>query len=162
VSTPANGTEIQPLITTIGRKTGNPRTVRVRIYYWNGRLIATSPYPQRKRDWVANILVNPEVVITAGDKTIKVKAKLIDRDLPTKTDIAKHRISWRTAHCPAIEPTSSAFIEFFPQEPPEALFDDANVTRSPLRDPLAGRTIDEILDWQKKGNWYSRPPGGLK
>jgi hypothetical protein len=134
----------------------------VRVYYWNGRLIATSPYPQRKRDWVANILVNPEVVIKAGDKTIKAKAKVIDQDLQTKIQIAKHRISWRSEHCPIIEPTGSAFIEFFFEGAPEALFEQANVTRSPVKEPLAGQNIEEILEWQKKGNWYSRQATDLK
>lgn len=151
---PANGTEIVPKVTTRGRKTGKPHTVQIRVYYWNGRLIATSPYPSIKRDWVPNIMAHPDVVIEAGSKVIKAKGKVLTSDPETTANIAMHRISWRTDHCPVLQPSTDSFVEFFPEIPPEELFDEAIIRHSPLKDPLAASTLDGVLDWQKKGNYY--------
>ncbi len=65
-----------------------------------------------------------------------------------------HRISWRTDHCPVLQPSTDSFVEFFPEIPPEELFDEAIIRHSPLKDPLAASTLDGVLDWQKKGNYY--------
>ncbi len=151
---PANGTEIVPQVTTIGRKSRQPRTVQIRIYYWNGRLIATSPYPTKKRDWVQNVMANPDVVIKARDKVTKAKAKILKGDPATTDRIAMHRISWRTDHCPVFQPSTDTFVEFFPEEPPEELFNEANVRHSLPKDPLAAPTLDGVLKWQKMGNYY--------
>ena len=151
---PANGTEIVPQVTTIGRKSRQPRTVQIRIYYWNGRLIATSPYPTKKRDWVQNVTANPDVVIKARDKVTKAKAKILKGDPATTDRIAMHRISWRTDHCPVFQPSTDTFVEFFPEEPPEELFNEANVRHSLPKDPLAAPTLDGVLKWQKMGNYY--------
>ncbi len=151
---PANGTEIVPKVTTRGRKTGKPHTVQIRVYYWNGRLIATSPYPTKKRDWVQNIMANPDVVIKAGDKVTKAKAKILKGDPVTTDRIAMHRISWRTDHCPVFQPSTDTFVEFFPEEPPEDFFDDTNMRHSLLKDPLAAPTLDGVLEWQEKGYYY--------
>ncbi len=151
---PANGTEIVPQVTTMGRKSGQPRTVQIRVYYWNGRLFATSPYPTKKRDWVQNIMANPDVVIKAGDKVTKANAKILKGDPATTDRIAMHRISWRTDHCPVLQPSTDSFVEFFPEIPPEELFDEAIIRHSPLKDPLAAPSLDEVLEWQKKGNYY--------
>ena len=154
MKTPANGTEIVPQVITRGRKTGEARTVQIRVYYWNGRLIATSPYPTQKRDWVQNIMANPDVVIKSGDKVTKANAKILKGDPATTDSIAMHRISWRTDHCPVLQPSTDTFVEFFPEIPPEELYDEAIIRHSPLKDPLAALSLDEILEWQKKGNYY--------
>ena len=151
---PANGTEIVPQVTTMGRKSRQPRTVRIRVYYWNGRLLATSPYPSQKRDWVQNIMGNPDVVIKAGDKVTKANAKILKGDPATTDRIAMHRISWRTDHCPVFQPSTDTFVEFFPEIPPEELFDEAIIRHSLPKDPLAASTLDGVLEWQKKGNFY--------
>ena len=151
---PHNGTEIVPHVTTTGRKTGQPRTVQIRIYYWNGRLIATSPYPSKKRDWVQNVMAHPEVVIKAGDKVAKARAKILKDDPKTTDHIAMHRISWRTDHCPVFQPTTDTFVEFFPEIPPEEFFLTANIRHSPIKDPLAAETLEGVLEWQKQGKFY--------
>ncbi len=158
METPANGTEIQPLVTTTGRRTGSPHTVRIRMYYWHGRLIATSPYPRIKRDWVPNIVAHPEVTIQSGSAVAKAQGKLLDRDPETRESVIMRRISWRTEHCPILEPTSTSVVEFFTEGPPEALFADAFITHSPDLDPLAASTLEEIVEWQNRGNWNPRQP----
>ena len=154
MQTPANGTEIVPRVTTMGRKSGQPRTVQIRVYYWNGRLIATSPYPSKKRDWVQNIMASPDVTISAAGKTTKAKAKVLKGDPATTERIAMHRISWRTDHCPVFTPNTDTFVEFFPEIPPEELFSDSSIRHSPAKDPLAARTLDGVLEWQKEGKFY--------
>ena len=151
---PANGTEIVPRVTTIGRKSGEPRTVQIRVYYWNGRLIATSPYPTQKRDWVQNIMANPEVVIRLGNKVCKARGRIVAGDTATTDRIAMHRISWRTDHCPVFQPSTDTFVEFFPEIAPEDLYNETNIRHSPLKDPLAAPSLDGVLEWQKKGNYY--------
>jgi len=166
---PANGTEIVPQLTTRGRKTGQPRTVQIRVYYWNGRLIATSPYPTEKRNWVQNVIAYPDVMIHTGNKVTKAKVKILVDDPETTGHIAMHRISWRTDHCPALQPNTDTFVEFFPELAPEELFDEANVRHSPLKDPLAAPTLDGVLEWQKEGHYYeserasvAKPSGHVK
>ena len=41
-----------------------------------------------------------------------------------------HRISWRTDHCPVFQPSTDTFVEFFPEIPPEELFDEAIICHS--------------------------------
>lgn len=153
--TPANGTEIQPLVKTVGRRSGQPRTVRIRIYYWNGRMIATSPYPRIKRDWVQNVVANPRVTIEAGDRLVKARAKLLEQEFDTKANIAMRRISWRTSHCPVLQASTDTFVEFFPESPPEDLYAPDNVTHNPAVDPLAGPTLAAVEAWQQQGKYYT-------
>jgi deazaflavin-dependent oxidoreductase (nitroreductase family) len=158
VETPASGTEIQPLVTTIGRKTGKPHTVQIRVYYWHERLIATSPYPQIKRDWVRNIIANPDVSIVSGSVKTRARTQVITQDPETTQEIAMRRISWRTDHCPVLEPGGTAFVEFFPEVPPDALFQDAFITHSPDLDALAAPTFSGVIEWQTQGDWHLRQP----
>ena len=156
MNAPINGTEIVPHVTTVGRKSGQPRTVQIRIYYWNGRMIATSPYPSKKRNWVENVMASSDVVIKIDDKVTKATAKILKGDPATTDRIAMHRISWRTNHCPVFLPETDTFVEFFPEIPPEELFAESNVRHSPAKDPLAAETIDGVLDWQKQGKFYEK------
>ncbi|NIO06614.1 MAG: nitroreductase family deazaflavin-dependent oxidoreductase [Deltaproteobacteria bacterium] len=154
MNAPANGSEIVPQVTTIGRKSGKPRTVEIRVYYWNGRLIATSPYPSKKRDWVQNVMANPDVVIRSGDKVTKARAKIVKEDPSTTDRIAMHRISWRTDHCPVFQPSTDTFVEFFPEIVPEELYNASVIRHKPEKDPLAAASLEGVLEWQKKGNYY--------
>ncbi|MBI2879967.1 MAG: nitroreductase family deazaflavin-dependent oxidoreductase [Candidatus Tectomicrobia bacterium] len=158
MGTPANGTEIQPFITTVGRETQKPHMVQIRVYYWNGRLIGTSPFPKTRRDWVLNILANPQVTIQTETKVMKATAKVLEKgtDLETKENVARFRIGWRSETCPVFEPDIDAFVEFFPEAPTEALFDDLSVVHSPDRDPLPAPTLPEIMRWQGRGDCYPR------
>jgi deazaflavin-dependent oxidoreductase (nitroreductase family) len=46
-------------ITTIGRKTGKPRRLEIWFHNLDGELFLTGS-PGRKRDWLANLIANPE------------------------------------------------------------------------------------------------------
>ena len=50
-------------LTTIGRRSGAPRTVEIWWFHVDGRFIITGT-PGR-RDWLANVRANPNVVISA-------------------------------------------------------------------------------------------------
>jgi deazaflavin-dependent oxidoreductase (nitroreductase family) len=49
-------------ITTTGRKTGLPRRIEIFFHQFDGELYLTGR-PGSKRDWVANIVVNPEFTL---------------------------------------------------------------------------------------------------
>ncbi len=99
-------------------------------------------------------MAHPEVIIKAGDKVAKAKAKILKGDSKTTDHIAMYRISWRTDHCPVFTPQTDTFVEFFLEIPPEELFAEANVRHSPVKDPLAAETIDGVLEWQKQRKSY--------
>ena len=151
-----HGTEIQPFVTTTGRVSGAARAAQVRVYCWRGRLIATSPYPRTKRDWVSNIEANPHVTLSNGDAHVNATARLVPRgqDQEMKTDVAMMRISWRNGDCPVFEPDEDTFVEFFSDGDPEHLFAPQSVTHTLGRDPLAGDDLDAVRDWQQRGLVY--------
>lgn len=49
-------------ITTIGRKTGEPRRIEIYFHYFDGDYYLTGR-PGRKRDWEANIKANPNFTL---------------------------------------------------------------------------------------------------
>lgn len=49
-------------ITTIGRKTGEPRRIEIYFHHFDGDYYLTGR-PGRKRDWEANIEANPEFTL---------------------------------------------------------------------------------------------------
>jgi deazaflavin-dependent oxidoreductase (nitroreductase family) len=51
-------------LTTLGRKTGEPRTVELRLVYTNGNFYATSSKVDTKH-WCRNMMKNPAVQVTA-------------------------------------------------------------------------------------------------
>ncbi len=76
-------------ITTRGRRTGRPHTVKV----WfgvdeKGRIFVSSV---RDRDWVKNILVNPEVLVTIKDVTVRMKAVEVE----SREDIEVIKKLWK-------------------------------------------------------------------
>lgn len=59
-------------LTTIGRRTGEPRTVEIWWFHVDGRFIITGT-PGR-RDWLANVRANPAVVVSADDQSFDATA----------------------------------------------------------------------------------------
>ena len=51
-------------LTTIGRKTGQPRTIEIWWFRIDGRFIITGT-PGR-RDWYANVLNNPNIIVSTS------------------------------------------------------------------------------------------------
>jgi deazaflavin-dependent oxidoreductase (nitroreductase family) len=76
-----DGASIVAHLTTIGRKSGQPRTVELRILYINGNFYATSSRVESKH-WCQNMLRNPAVKIAAGGETFSCTAvRVTDDDL---------------------------------------------------------------------------------
>lgn len=59
-------------ITTFGRKTGLPRRVEIWWFHVDGRFIITGT-PGR-RDWLANVIHDPRLIVHLGDRDIEATA----------------------------------------------------------------------------------------
>jgi deazaflavin-dependent oxidoreductase (nitroreductase family) len=76
-----DGASIVAQLTTIGRKSGQPRTVELRLLYVNGSFYATSSRVENKH-WCQNMLRNPTVEIVAnGEKFSCTAARRTDDTL---------------------------------------------------------------------------------
>lgn len=62
-------------LTTIGRKTGQPRRIEIWWFRVDGRFVITGT-PGR-RDWLANIRANPDVTIHVAGRDIPARATLV-------------------------------------------------------------------------------------
>ncbi|MGH7798477.1 MAG: nitroreductase/quinone reductase family protein [Candidatus Binatia bacterium] len=76
-----DGSSVVADLTTIGRKTGRPRTVELRFVYQNGCFFASSSRVQGKH-WCQNMLKNPAVVLKVKSEKLSCAAKQVtDEDL---------------------------------------------------------------------------------
>jgi hypothetical protein len=84
ILTPMNlkdGSSVVADLTTIGRKTGLPRTVELRFVYLRGCFYASSARVQGKH-WCQNMLNNPLVEMrVSGEKLICTAKQVIDESL---------------------------------------------------------------------------------
>jgi deazaflavin-dependent oxidoreductase (nitroreductase family) len=71
-----DGSSIVADVTTIGRKTGQPRTVELRFVYQNGCFFASSSRVQGKH-WCQNMLKNPAVELKFGGEKLSCTAKQV-------------------------------------------------------------------------------------
>jgi deazaflavin-dependent oxidoreductase (nitroreductase family) len=76
-------------LTTIGRKTGQPRTVELRLVYHNGSYYASSSKVNGKH-WCQNMIKNPAVTITVMGKTLSCIARQV-----TENKLRKEILSLR-------------------------------------------------------------------
>ena len=74
-----NGASIVADLTTIGRKTGLPRTVELRFTYRQGKFYASSSRVKGKH-WCENLLNNPAVVITLKGQGVAGLAHQVNDD----------------------------------------------------------------------------------
>ncbi|HEX5604986.1 MAG TPA: nitroreductase/quinone reductase family protein [Candidatus Binatia bacterium] len=74
-----DGASIVADLTTIGRKSGLPRTVELRFIYHQGKFYASSSRVKGKH-WCENLLNNPAVVITLKGQKIAGLARQINDD----------------------------------------------------------------------------------
>jgi deazaflavin-dependent oxidoreductase (nitroreductase family) len=80
----ADGSTVVADLTTIGRKTGVPRTVELRFLYYHGSFYATSTKVAGKH-WCQNMLKNPAVQISAkGEKFACTAKQVSDESLRTQ------------------------------------------------------------------------------
>jgi deazaflavin-dependent oxidoreductase (nitroreductase family) len=66
-------------LTTIGRKTGQPRTVELRLVYHNGSYYASSSKIKGKH-WCQNMIKNPEVELNVRGKRLACIARQVAED----------------------------------------------------------------------------------
>lgn len=70
-------------LTTIGRKSQLPRRIEIWWFCVNGRFVVTGT-PGR-RDWLANVLANPDVVVHVNGMDIEARARVVtDADFRRK------------------------------------------------------------------------------
>ena len=66
-------------LTTIGRRTGLPRTVELRMVYLDGKFYAASSNVQGKH-WCRNMLTNPAAEVKVGGKRFFCRVRQIADD----------------------------------------------------------------------------------
>jgi deazaflavin-dependent oxidoreductase (nitroreductase family) len=71
-----NGANVVADLVTIGRNTGQPRTVELRFFYRDGKFYATSSRIQDKH-WCRNLIKNPAVEIKVQGETLPCSAAQI-------------------------------------------------------------------------------------
>ena len=74
-----DGSSLVADLTTIGRKTGLPRTVELRFTYLNGCFYVSSSKVEGKH-WCQNMIKNPAVEISARGEKLSGLAKLVTDD----------------------------------------------------------------------------------
>ena len=76
-----DGSSIDADLTTIGRKSGQPRTVELRFIYYRGCLYASSSRVSGKH-WCQNILENPAVELSVkGERSSYIATPVTDDQL---------------------------------------------------------------------------------
>jgi deazaflavin-dependent oxidoreductase (nitroreductase family) len=75
-----DGSTIVADLTTIGRKSGQPRTVELRFAYFNGSFYASSSKVEGKH-WCLNMIRLPAVEITVRGEKISCMAKQVTDDV---------------------------------------------------------------------------------
>jgi deazaflavin-dependent oxidoreductase (nitroreductase family) len=74
-----DGTNVVGILTTIGRKTGQPRMVELRFLYYGGTFYATSSRVQGKH-WCQNMIKNPKVDLALGGEKLSCVAEQVTDD----------------------------------------------------------------------------------
>lgn len=70
-----DGSTLSGELTTTGRVTGRPHTVRLRLVCHQGRVYASRR--DARSDWCRNALKNPAVTVDAGGRRISGTARLV-------------------------------------------------------------------------------------
>lgn len=66
-------------LTTLGRKSGRPRTVELRLVYLDGKFYASSSNVGRKH-WCRNMLQNPTVEVRAAGTRFRCEARQVTEE----------------------------------------------------------------------------------
>jgi deazaflavin-dependent oxidoreductase (nitroreductase family) len=88
-----DGASVVADLTTVGRKSGLPRTVELRFTYHQGGFYASSSRIQGKH-WCQNLIHNPAVVISVNDEKIVCVARQVT-DEKLRKEILSARSSSR-------------------------------------------------------------------
>lgn len=81
-------------LTTVGRRSGTSRRIEIWWFHVDGRFIITGT-PGR-RDWLANIHANPEVVIHVDGMDIRARATPVDDEELRRHVFTRPHVSWYT------------------------------------------------------------------
>lgn len=84
------------LLTTIGRRSGQPRTTGVSFMLVNGHFIVFSGWGVRS-DWYRNLLRNPDVTIQVGTKTLRATAAPVHD--PARRSALMRQMKARSGQC---------------------------------------------------------------
>jgi deazaflavin-dependent oxidoreductase (nitroreductase family) len=76
---PRNASVFVGELTTVGRKTGLPRTVELRMIYLDGKFYACSSNVQGKH-WCRNMLNNPAVEVRAGKERFRCRSRRVTEE----------------------------------------------------------------------------------
>jgi deazaflavin-dependent oxidoreductase (nitroreductase family) len=70
------GTQTILLLETVGRKTGQPRTIPIAYFFHEGKylIVASNWGKDTNADWYLNLLKNPRAVLQVNGKTIPAEA----------------------------------------------------------------------------------------
>jgi len=76
-------------LTTVGRRTGEPRRIEIWWFHIGGRFSITGP--PGARDWYANVHGNPKVIVHVGGRDLPASAYPV-KDLETRSMVfdSKH------------------------------------------------------------------------
>ncbi|HXV48316.1 MAG TPA: nitroreductase family deazaflavin-dependent oxidoreductase [Candidatus Binatia bacterium] len=74
-----DGANIVAHLTTIGRKSGRPRTVELRFLHFKGNFYATSSRVKGKH-WCQNLIQNPAVQVSVQGESLSCTAKQLTDD----------------------------------------------------------------------------------
>jgi deazaflavin-dependent oxidoreductase (nitroreductase family) len=84
-----DGSTVVAQLTTIGRRTGQPRTVELRFIYYQGSFYASSSKVSGKH-WCQNMINNPAVEIHARGKQFLCVARQV-----TDQKLRRRILEWR-------------------------------------------------------------------
>ena len=79
-------------ITTYGRRTGQPRRIEIWWFRIDGRFIVTGT--PGKRDWLANVLANPRLIVHAAGFDIQATAHRVTDRAFRQTVFTQPNTSW--------------------------------------------------------------------
>lgn len=81
-------------LSTVGRRTGEPRRIEIWWFHVDGRFIITGT-PGR-RDWLANIKADPEVVVHVDGMDIRARAIPVADEAFRRRVFTRPQTSWYT------------------------------------------------------------------
>lgn len=79
-------------LTTIGRRSGDPRRIEIWWFQVNGRFVITGT-PGR-RDWLANVRSSPEVTVHVGGQDLPGRAFEITDPVFRRTVFSQEETRW--------------------------------------------------------------------
>jgi len=79
-------------LTTTGRRSGEPRRIEIWWFRVEGRFVVTGT-PGR-RDWLANVIADPRVIVHVDGLDITARAVLIDDEAFRRRFFASPATSW--------------------------------------------------------------------